>query len=60
MVTRHVRDGAATVQRQHDLIARMKAAGLNTDFAEELLVRFKNSQHDHCSHLARLQPPVKL
>jgi hypothetical protein len=43
MATRHVEGGTLIVERQKQLIARMKLSGLNTLEAERLLVAFEKT-----------------
>ena len=50
----HVLDGRDVIDRQHDLIARQKARGRNTELAEQLLDRFERSQAIFESDLARI------
>jgi hypothetical protein len=54
MVTRHVLGGGDLLQRQLELIAKLRAAGHGTDLAEEVLALFKTAQDHHCRHLAQL------
>jgi len=54
MVRRHVRQGAACVTRQFQLVAKLRANGQPTEVAEQLLAIFEESQWHHQAHLARL------
>ena len=55
MVRRHVRQGAAHVVRQFQLVAKLRADGRPTEVAEQLLATFEESQRQHEAHLARLE-----
>ncbi|RWC38229.1 MAG: hypothetical protein EOS55_31385 [Mesorhizobium sp.] len=55
MVRRHVRDGAAIVVRQHELVGRLQANGLATQAAEQMLAQFEGAQRQHQEHLDRLE-----
>ena len=55
MVRRHVRQGAAHVARQSQLVAELRADGRPTEIAEQLLAVFEESQQQHEAHLARLE-----
>ena len=54
MVRRHVRQGAISVTRQSQLVAKLRANGQPTEVAEQLLAIFEESQWHHQAHLARL------
>ena len=54
MVRRHVRQGAAGVTRQFQLMAKLRANGRPVEVAEQLLASFEESQWQHEAHLARL------
>ena len=55
MVTRHVREGEAILERQRALIAKLNERRSTTDEAETLLDIYKTSQALHLDHLKRLQ-----
>lgn len=55
MVRRHVRQGAARVARQSQLVAELRADGWPTEAAERLLANFEEIQRQHEAHLARLE-----
>lgn len=55
MVTRHVREGEAILERQRALVAKLKAQVLSTVLAEIILDSFEISQTLHTDHLKRLQ-----
>jgi hypothetical protein len=54
MVQRHVQRGQIILARQHDLLARLKAAGQSTISAEAVLDHFVSAQELHLDHLRRL------
>ena len=54
MVRRHVRQAAACVTRQSQLVAKLRANGQPTEVAEQFLAIFEESQWHHEAHLARL------
>lgn len=54
MVQRHVREGRARVERQGELVARLRTKGEPVDIAESLLSQFRASQQQHEAHLAQL------
>ena len=54
MVQRHVREGAAIVTRQRELLARLQVGGYRTEEAEALLYSFEDVQRLHVEHLARI------
>ena len=58
MVERHVRDGAAQVARQHQLVLRLSARGRDSDIAAGLLDVFQSIQAAHVAHLARITRPA--
>jgi hypothetical protein len=56
MVRRHVRQGAAHIERQRDVLARLEGLG-NVSLvaqAKQLLGEFQAIQREHESHLERL------
>ena len=55
MVTRHVREGEAILERQRVLIAKLIERRSTTDEAETLLDIYETSQALHLDHLKRLQ-----
>lgn len=55
MVRRHVRQGAAGVTRQFQLVAKLRASGQPIEVAEQLLETFEECQRQHEAHLARLE-----
>ena len=55
MVRRHVRQGAARVVRQFQLVAQLRADERPTEAAEQLLANFEEIQWQHEAHLARLE-----
>ncbi len=55
MVRGHVRQGAACVARQFQLVAELRADGRPTEAAERLLANFEEIQRQHEAHLARLE-----
>ncbi|THK37087.1 hypothetical protein EHS39_16725 [Ensifer sp. MPMI2T] len=55
MVRRHVRDGAAVVARQQELVGRLLVNGLATQAAEQMLAQFESAQRQHQEHLDRLE-----
>ena len=54
MVQRHVREGAAHIECQRVLLARLRARGRTTEAASGLLVIFEAIQREHEAHLDRL------
>jgi hypothetical protein len=54
MVQRHVRHGRALVARQHEILAKLRAANHPTELAEDVLVSLQTVQTEHEAHLARL------
>ena len=51
MAERHVREGRLTVARQRELIARLKALGLDTAASQSLLADFERSLASFEEHL---------
>ncbi len=52
---RHVRDVQPNIERQRQLIERLRALGRPTQEAEALLATFVEIQRGHEEHLARLR-----
>ncbi len=52
---RHVRDVQPNIERQRQLIERLRALGHSTKEAEALLATFRQIQRGHEEHLARLR-----
>ena len=59
MVRRHVREGAARIARQCELIAFLKTSGGSTEKAETILFTFENIQDQHLAHLAHAENKPK-
>ena len=60
MAFRHVQQGRAIIERQHQLIDRRRKGGHSTDFSESLLAQFEQTQaifEDDLAHLQRQQGP---
>ena len=55
MVTRHVREREAILERQRALIAKLNERRSTTDEAENLLDIYETSQALHLDNLKRLQ-----
>ena len=55
MVERHVREGAAHVARQREIVERLPASGEVAEIARVLLAEFEATLGLHRAHLARLQ-----
>ena len=55
MVQRHVRQGTAHLQRQHEIVVWLKAKGHPTETAETFLSQLADLQQLHEAHLARLE-----
>lgn len=54
MVRRHVREGAAAVERQRAIVSELEADGLSIDVAVTLLSQFEAIQAQHEAHLERI------
>lgn len=54
MVQRHVREGAAHVARQQEIVDQFRANGNPTELAEKVLADFREMQVEHEAHLRRL------
>jgi hypothetical protein len=60
MVEEHIVQGERHVVRQQELIDRLRAHGLPTDAAEELLGDFRNMLKQHWDHRAAMITAIKL
>ena len=54
MAVRHVREAAAHVSRQRELVRHLGRAGYATDNAMRLLITFEELQHMHEAHLEKM------
>jgi hypothetical protein len=55
MVQRHIREGEAHVQRQHEIVAETRKRGVSTDMAVTLLELFQDTLSLHKAHLVRIE-----
>ncbi|MBV8684296.1 MAG: hypothetical protein JO111_15570 [Caulobacteraceae bacterium] len=55
MAWRHVKQGEAHVQKQHEIIARLRRQSLPTGQAEALLHEFESTLEEHRASLDRLE-----
>jgi hypothetical protein len=55
MVQRHVREGEAHVQRQREIVTKMRERGAPTDIAVTLLEAFQDTLRQHRAHLGRIE-----
>ena len=55
MVQRHVREGEAHVQRQSEIVTKMRERGASTDIPVTLLAAFQETLRQHKAHLGRIE-----
>ncbi|MDP3491886.1 MAG: hypothetical protein Q8R82_02140 [Hyphomonadaceae bacterium] len=60
MVQRHVREGAAHVIRQTELVAKLELDGHDATAAQSLLSTFEEMQAEHLAHLDRIRGRVEI
>jgi hypothetical protein len=55
MVQRHIREGEAHVQRQHEIVAETRKRGAAHDMAIAVLQQFEDTLRLHKEHLVRIE-----
>ena len=56
---RHVRDGEARVEKQRELLSKLRDGGHPTEEAETLLARFRDILAEQVSHRDRLREEAR-